>query len=110
MTSPRPKSTRQRRHERRVRIRGLERDGFDPGEAEFLAGLNWKITESPLRQRRVQRRREVRELKRRGWSDFRISAFFFDQWVSQNESELVNQLIDEKYQQSRRTGRRARAA
>ncbi len=111
MTSPRKrKSTRVRRHERRVRMTGLIRDGFDPGEAEFLAQLNWKLGDSPLKERRVVRRREVRELKKRGWSNERIEEFFFQQWVAMNESELVSQLIDEKYQQSRRTGRRARAA
>ena len=111
MTSPRRRKTPRRlRHERRVRMAGLVKDGFDPGEAEFLAQLNWKITTSPLHQRRVVRRREVRELKKRGWSNTRIEKFFFDQWVLINESELLGQLIDEKYQQSRRTGRRARAA
>ena len=70
MTSPRKrKSTRVRRHERRVRMTGLIRDGFDPGEAEFLAQLNWKLGDSPLKERRVVRRREVRELKKRGWSN-----------------------------------------
>lgn len=111
MTSPRGrKSTRRLRFERRVRMAGLIRDGFDPGEAEFLSQLNWKITVSPIKERRVVRRREVRDLKKRGWSDSRIGAFFFKQWVAINESELLNSLIDEKYQQSRRTGRRARAA
>ena len=57
---------------------------------------------------RRRRRSEIKRLKKRGWSNNQMIDFYENQWALTNTEDLVAQLINERYVENRRTGRKTR--